>query len=151
MGGVCYHVLNRSNARQKVFHQEEDYAAFLDLVEQAHEPLPMRLLARCLISVWCSLPQAADERPVLPKIPELEPRGVLHPGLRRGTSRTCVCSTSEVSCQSARYAKQLFGIAAWLTAGVDSGSGGACKPSAPCTLRYGASRRGSGTRQRGRL
>jgi hypothetical protein len=28
-------VLNRGNARQKVFHKEEDYAALLDLIEQA--------------------------------------------------------------------------------------------------------------------
>ncbi len=50
VGGVCYHVLNRGNARQKVFRKEEDFAAFLELVEQAKERLPMRLLAWCLLS-----------------------------------------------------------------------------------------------------
>ena len=45
VGGVCYHVLNRGNARQKVFRKEEDFAAFLELIEQAKERLPMRLLA----------------------------------------------------------------------------------------------------------
>lgn len=49
MGGVCYHVLNRGNGRQRVFHKDEDYAAFLDLVEQSQERLAMRLLAWCLI------------------------------------------------------------------------------------------------------
>ena len=39
MGGICYHVLNRGNAREKVFHKKEDYAAFLDLVEEAGERL----------------------------------------------------------------------------------------------------------------
>ena len=38
-GGICYHVLNRGNAREKVFHKKEDYAAFLDLVEEAGERL----------------------------------------------------------------------------------------------------------------
>jgi putative transposase len=49
VGGVCYHVLNRGNARQKVFRNEEDYAAFLDLIAEAKERLPMRLLAWCLL------------------------------------------------------------------------------------------------------
>jgi putative transposase len=49
VGGVCYHVLNRGNAREKVFHKKEDYIAFLDLVEEAGERLPMRVLAWCLI------------------------------------------------------------------------------------------------------
>jgi putative transposase len=43
-------VLNRGNARQKVFHKEEDYAALLDLIEQAQERLPMRVMAWCLIA-----------------------------------------------------------------------------------------------------
>ena len=49
VGGVCYRVLNRGNAREEVFHKKEDYAAFLDLMEEAGERLPMRLLAWCLI------------------------------------------------------------------------------------------------------
>jgi putative transposase len=50
VGGVCYHVLNRGNGRQAVFHKEEDFAAFLRLIEQAKERLPMRVLAWCLLS-----------------------------------------------------------------------------------------------------
>jgi putative transposase len=42
-------VLNRGNAREKVFHKKEDYAAFLDLMGKAGERLPMRVLAWCLI------------------------------------------------------------------------------------------------------
>jgi len=42
-------VLNRGNAREKVFHKKEDYAAFLDLMEEASARLPMRLLAWCLM------------------------------------------------------------------------------------------------------
>jgi len=29
LGGYCYHVLNRGNGRQEVFHKAADYAAFL--------------------------------------------------------------------------------------------------------------------------
>ena len=32
---MCYHVLNRGNARAEVFHKDEDYAAFLALSEAA--------------------------------------------------------------------------------------------------------------------
>ena len=35
--------------REEVFHKNEDYVAFLDLVEEAGERLPMRVLAWCLI------------------------------------------------------------------------------------------------------
>jgi hypothetical protein len=42
-------VLNRGNGRAEVFHKEEDYVAFLDLMAEAGERLPMRLLAWCLI------------------------------------------------------------------------------------------------------
>jgi putative transposase len=46
---MCYHVLNRGNARGEVFHKDEDYAAFLKLLVQAGERLPVRLLAYCLL------------------------------------------------------------------------------------------------------
>ncbi len=49
VGGMCYHVLNRGNARAKVFHKQEDYAAFLKLFPQAVERLAMRILAFCLM------------------------------------------------------------------------------------------------------
>ena len=50
VGGVCYRVLNRGNARQEVFHKEVDYvAALLNLMEDPGERLPMRLLAWCLV------------------------------------------------------------------------------------------------------
>ena len=48
-GGVCYHVLNRGNRRQRVFLDEEDYETFLVLMERAHERLPMRVLSFCLM------------------------------------------------------------------------------------------------------
>ena len=48
-GGYCYHVLSRGNARQRVFHKPADYEAFVRLFDAAHEIVPMRLLAYCLM------------------------------------------------------------------------------------------------------
>lgn len=49
-GGYCYHVLNRGNARQRVFHKDEDFAAFVTLFDEAQErSCPMRILAYCLM------------------------------------------------------------------------------------------------------
>ena len=49
VGNVCYHVLNRGNGRNEVFHKVEDYAAFLKLLKLAKERLPMRIVAHCLM------------------------------------------------------------------------------------------------------
>jgi putative transposase len=46
---MCYHVLNRGNGRSEVFHKDDDYAAFLKLLREAGERVPMRLLAYCLM------------------------------------------------------------------------------------------------------
>ena len=48
-GEFCYHVLNRGNARQRVFHKQADYAAFLKLFDEAPPRLPMRIVAWCLM------------------------------------------------------------------------------------------------------
>ena len=47
-GGV-YHALNRGNARQTIFHKEEDYEAFLSVVSQGLEKYPVELLSFCLM------------------------------------------------------------------------------------------------------
>jgi putative transposase len=44
-GGYCYHVLNRGNDRRTVFHKPGDYEAFRQLLTQARERTPVRLLA----------------------------------------------------------------------------------------------------------
>jgi putative transposase len=49
VGGVCYHVLNRGNARAEVFHKNGDYAAFVDLMVAANERLPLRILGYVLM------------------------------------------------------------------------------------------------------
>ncbi|MBI3464668.1 MAG: transposase, partial [Planctomycetes bacterium] len=58
VGGMCYHVINRGNARGTVFHKDADYQAFVDLIGDACQRLPMRVLGYCLmpnhfhLAVW---------------------------------------------------------------------------------------------------
>ena len=53
-GGYCYHVLNRGNAR----HTMGDCVSFLELLHEAGERTPIRLLFYCLmpnhfhLAVW---------------------------------------------------------------------------------------------------
>ncbi len=47
--GICTHVINRGNARARVFHGEADYREFLKLMEVAGARLPMRVLAYSLM------------------------------------------------------------------------------------------------------
>ena len=50
---MVYHVLNRANARLRIFEKDADYAAFERVMERAGERLPMRVLAYCLMpSHW---------------------------------------------------------------------------------------------------
>ena len=43
-----YHLINRGNGRQQVFHKDGDYRAFIDLMQTAREKFAVRLLAWCL-------------------------------------------------------------------------------------------------------
>ncbi|MEX2008883.1 MAG: transposase, partial [Dongiaceae bacterium] len=49
VGGMCVHVVNRGNHRDEVFRKRGDYEAFLTLMEEACQRLPMRILAYCLM------------------------------------------------------------------------------------------------------
>lgn len=49
VGGFCYHVLNRGNARAEVFHDADDYAAFVGLCRQACARVPLRVLGYVLM------------------------------------------------------------------------------------------------------
>jgi putative transposase len=46
---MCYHVLNRGNGRAKVFHKKGDFAAFVELMAEANERLPLRILGYVLL------------------------------------------------------------------------------------------------------
>ncbi len=48
-GGVIYHVLNRANGRMPLFESAGDYEAFLRVFAEAHERVPMRTLAYCVM------------------------------------------------------------------------------------------------------
>ena len=48
-GGICYHVLNRGNARQRVFHKAGDYRAFVDLFGAALERAPGQIFGYCVM------------------------------------------------------------------------------------------------------
>jgi putative transposase len=48
-GGIIYHVLNRANARMTIFEQDEDYAAFERILEEAVQRTNTRLLAYCVM------------------------------------------------------------------------------------------------------
>lgn len=47
--GLCYHVINRGNARAEVFRKPEDYAAFRELLRAATARMRMQVLAYCLM------------------------------------------------------------------------------------------------------
>lgn len=47
--GLVYHVINRGNNRQPVFHDEADYLAFLRMIAQIQERKPFDLLGYCLM------------------------------------------------------------------------------------------------------
>jgi putative transposase len=46
---MVYHVLNRSVGRMKLFRTRQDFQAFHDVLIQAHERTPIRLLAWCIM------------------------------------------------------------------------------------------------------
>jgi hypothetical protein len=60
-GGLCYHVLNRGNARAGVFHDPADYEAFLDAVAGSNVRLPVRVLAYCSVEEMDSQPTDRTE------------------------------------------------------------------------------------------
>lgn len=47
--GMVHHVVNRANRRKVLFHKEQDYSAFLSILEEAVARTRMRLLAFCLM------------------------------------------------------------------------------------------------------
>jgi putative transposase len=47
--GVIFHVLNRGNGRQKLFHKAADYDAFVALLAQIAAAIPVKVLAYCLM------------------------------------------------------------------------------------------------------
>ena len=48
-GGYVFHVLNRAASRQTIFQTDGDYTAFLTVLEEARQRVPMRLLCYCVM------------------------------------------------------------------------------------------------------
>ena len=48
--GLVYHVLNRGNGRMRLFHKDEDFAAFERVLAEGLERYPFDLLTYCLMS-----------------------------------------------------------------------------------------------------
>jgi putative transposase len=46
---IIYHVINRGNGRQEVFHKDKDYEAFMDLIAEAKEGYTVKLYGYCLM------------------------------------------------------------------------------------------------------
>jgi putative transposase len=49
LGGYVYHVLNRAIGRRTLFRREGDYAAYEEILREAPDFQPMRLLGYCLM------------------------------------------------------------------------------------------------------
>ena len=49
VGGVIYHVLNRGNARQPIFHKDQDYEAFIRVLANGLEKYDVELFSFTLM------------------------------------------------------------------------------------------------------
>ena len=49
VGGYVYHILNRANARARIFENDKDYQSFEVILEDAVEKFDMRLLSYCIM------------------------------------------------------------------------------------------------------
>ena len=45
----CYHVINRGNNQNQLFHDRTDYAAFLWLMAEANEHVPLPIIGGCVM------------------------------------------------------------------------------------------------------
>lgn len=46
---TIFHVINRANARAQIFDTDTDYNLFVEILEEAKERIPMRIIAFCLM------------------------------------------------------------------------------------------------------
>ena len=47
--GFVYHILNRGNGKQQVFHKNQDYEAFINLMREVKDRYPVKVFAYCLM------------------------------------------------------------------------------------------------------
>ncbi len=48
-GGVIFHVLNRANARSRIFDSDRDYQALERVIAETAQRIPVRILAYCIM------------------------------------------------------------------------------------------------------
>lgn len=48
-GGFIYHILNRGNFKQQIFHKKQDYQVFIELIAEALRRYEVSMLAYCLM------------------------------------------------------------------------------------------------------
>ena len=58
--GASYHVMNRGNARRRVFHRDDGYALFVDKLGRAGETFRVSPRASCLLPNHFRLYLASD-------------------------------------------------------------------------------------------
>lgn len=58
---VVYHVLNRANGREQIFHKEKDYEAFIAIIKEAKEKYPVDLYNLCLMPNHWHFSLSAEE------------------------------------------------------------------------------------------
>lgn len=66
VGDTVYHVLNRANGREQIFHKEKDYEAFEKILLEAKEKHSMRILSyRLMPNHWHMIlyPEADESMP----------------------------------------------------------------------------------------
>jgi len=49
VANTVYHIINRANARLRIFNTNEDYQLFEEVLEEAREKFGMRILAYCIM------------------------------------------------------------------------------------------------------
>ncbi|NQT75776.1 MAG: transposase [Candidatus Omnitrophica bacterium] len=47
--GFIYHVLNRGNGKQEIFHKDQDYKVFIELMQEAKKKHPVKIFEYCLM------------------------------------------------------------------------------------------------------
>lgn len=62
VGGIPYHVINRSNGRVSIFHQDKDYQHFESLLLEGVELTGMRVLSYCIMpNHWHLVPYPRND------------------------------------------------------------------------------------------
>jgi len=62
IGEYVYHVLNRANARARIFDNDKDYQLFENILEEAVEKFDMRILSYCIMpNHWHLVPYPKND------------------------------------------------------------------------------------------